>query len=904
MIIKTNKKKKFFFNNFYKIYFFLSLFIISFTFLIFFQLNVWDNYKEELKKRLALNGMSNYVYLPKILNIVLKNIFSNLEDEVVLNINQKNILVIENNRKEKLNDFKVGWKKAKANLIENNERIDVEVRLKGDRKIHYESKNYSSYKINVSQNKTFKNLESFSIQKPRIRNYVNEWIFHKMADELGLINLDYKFINFIFNGENMGLYVLEEGFGNNLLEKNKRRAGPIFGLDETFQSTFSKSRNKEIKLDPYQLNYWLRPENKDLLLIAKDKLNKFFKGEINAKEVIDFEKWSSYFVLCDLLETGHGYVPKSVKFYYNPISGLFEPIAFDGHKMPAYNPSPILDKYKLYDHRTSLIIANNNENNLNIGTSDYIIDWLRLFFFDLDNNLNNQFFKNYQTSLNKIVNHKFLDNFFEKYEKEIDKYNAKIYLDLNFQFDYHTERKKGLGIYFFDKNRLYNRVDKIKSLNTINLNKISLEDYKNQIIIDNRELSNNKLLLTKIKCENNEFNINKEIKLQKTFIKKNEFSIGNLNCNTAIFEDYSKKIYSKKINQNFKKENMIISLDSYKKFFVIKNDTLSLIDNDTIINENIKIPKGYKVVIFPGQKITLINNAFIFSNSNFFIKGTVKNPVKITGLENNFGGGLFVNSENENIIKNLKLSNLAGPDIFNNFNQGFIKKKKIGNINKYFYEFVDQKKYSNQLNNYRIYGALNFYKTVVKIQNLDFEFISAEDALNIIESEFQINNISFKNIASDAIDIDFGQGYISNTYLKDIGNDALDFSGSKVNIENVNSNNVGDKVISSGENSEIKIKNFNAKNSYIGIANKDGSKLFAEKIVIEDTYISFAAYLKKNIYNESEMNINNFELENSDIKYLLSKKANLKLDNQKQKTNISIDKINKVIYRQNKSLLN
>ena len=44
-------------------------------------------------------------------------------------------------------------------------------------------------------------------------------------------------------------------------------------------------------------------------------------------------------------------MPKSVKFYYNPINGLLEPIPFDGHKTPPYTYHPILDE--VYTAETS-----------------------------------------------------------------------------------------------------------------------------------------------------------------------------------------------------------------------------------------------------------------------------------------------------------------------------------------------------------------------------------------------------------------------------------------------------------------------------------------------------------------------------------------------------------------------
>ena len=127
---------------------------------------------------------------------------------------------------------------------------------------------------------------------------------------------------------------------------------------------------------------------------------------------------------------------------------------------------------------------------------------------------------------------------------------------------------------------------------------------------------------------------------------------------------------------------------------------------------------------------------------------------------------------------------------------------------------------------------------------MNFKNLSSEDSLNIINSIFDVRNLNFENINSDAIDIDFSNGRISEVNLKNIGNDALDFSGSEV-IININSSFVADKVISSGENSKLKINNLTSKNAFIGIANKDGSNLVAKNLSFENIEISFASYLKR-----------------------------------------------------------
>ena len=266
MIIKKYKKKNLI-NKFFKIYFFSSIFLVFLVILAFLNTGTWQNYKNEITKRFYLNGMSNYKYLPNIFLLISKNIFSNLDD-FNLEIDQKNILIIENNRQNKINNKEISFTNAEAFIELNGEKIKTNIRLKGDRKIHYENRKKSSYKFNLKKDNAYKNLTSFSIQKPRIRNYIHEWVFHSMAKELNLVSLEYNFVNFKINGENKGLFVIEESFSNTLIEKNNRRAGPIFGLDEEYETSDFFSA----KLDPYQNSYWNRPENLEIFLIAK-KIN-------------------------------------------------------------------------------------------------------------------------------------------------------------------------------------------------------------------------------------------------------------------------------------------------------------------------------------------------------------------------------------------------------------------------------------------------------------------------------------------------------------------------------------------------------------------------------------------------------------------------------------------------------
>jgi len=544
MKIKRIKSKKFI-EKFYRAYFFISVIVVFLITLVFFNLSFWTNYKEEFFKRIYLNGISNYKYLPNIFGLVAKNLFTKIED-FNLEINQRNIIIIENNRKQKLDNPSQRFVSAEGYIDLNGEKIRANIRLKGDRQAHYEDKEKSSYKLNLKKDFAYKGLTSFSIQKPRIRNYIHEWIFHKMAKEVNLVSLEYKFVNFKINGEDKGLFVIEEGFSNTLIEKNNRRVGPIFGLNEEFEMNNFFSA----KFDPYQLKFWTRPDNKDLFLIAKEKLTAFQNKNLDLIEIMDIKKWSDYFVLCDLLFTHHGLLPKSVKFYYNPISGLFEPIPFDGHKIPAYDYNPRIEKF--FDNSSTFDLA--QKKNFNSEDEKIFSEWLKLFFFKKDGDINQIFYLSYKDSLNKIANEKFINNFLKKNKSFIDKINSKIYLD-DFQFDYDTKRKKGLGIYYFDYDQIILRSKILKVKNSINLSNLVIEDYFDRIKILNNNYNNNSLIVKKILCNFNEdeiieFNIkNKKfsVNFDESYIIKKEFNLINNVCSKIILIDqFTNKEYEKK----------------------------------------------------------------------------------------------------------------------------------------------------------------------------------------------------------------------------------------------------------------------------------------------------------------------------------------------------------------------
>ena len=161
--------------------------------------------------------------------------------------------------------------KINIDITHNEQKLTGDARLKGDRMDHYKYKKETSYKVELDKDNYLFGMKKFSIQKPFIRNYIHEWIFHELSKEFGIIKLTYKFVDLYLNGENYGLFVLEEGFGKELIERNNRRNGPIFSLDEDLHKS-----NLNPIFEIYNKRYWELEQNRKIVSAAAQKLRNFF----------------------------------------------------------------------------------------------------------------------------------------------------------------------------------------------------------------------------------------------------------------------------------------------------------------------------------------------------------------------------------------------------------------------------------------------------------------------------------------------------------------------------------------------------------------------------------------------------------------------------------------------------
>jgi hypothetical protein len=573
--------------------------------------------------------------------ISLKFIFiKNKLENIRIEIDQKNLYKLELQRESKISQTSIEEQStAVAKLKTNKKKYDIKLRVKGDRLIHFRDKDETSYKVDIKGDDRIWGLEEFSIQKPITRNYMYEFIFHRLLQTSGLISLKYFFVNLSLNDNKQGIYAIEEGFSKELIERNKKRNGPIFGLNEDYDDYDLIYPN--VEYDMYSKEFWTN-NYPELTEIALSKLNKLKEKEIKINEIFDVDKWATFFAIIDLSSTYHGSLLKSVKLYYNPVTAKFEPIGFDGH----YNPNLFKD-FLIYD----LI----DDENVNCSYLCEFKDWYFVFLKKNDGSINDEFLNLYIKALQRVSSQDFLDEFNKNHDEDINFNNSQLLSNNNKKDLVFYE---GLGLYMFDQNFLYKRSKYINSrLNKIKEPKKIKKDLISKVIQSFDILKNDN-----IEYQNGEYYLTNDLVIKKNYyLAKNR----KLNINDGvkiIFQEDVSFTSEGSIFFNGTKKNPITVFSEGNKGSFVFSDNIYSFKN--VIFENLSFPKDNNKILYGGINLvnsniviidTEINNsqsedAINIISSQSYINNLKINNASADALDIDFGKIVFKNIICQNIL--------------------------------------------------------------------------------------------------------------------------------------------------------------------------------------------------------------------------------------------------------------
>jgi hypothetical protein len=177
---------------------------------------------------------------------------------------------------------------------------------------------------------------------------------------------------------------------------------------------------------------------------------------------------------------------------------------------------------------------------------------------------------------------------------------------------------------------------------------------------------------------------------------------------------------------------------------------------------------------------------------------------------------------------------------------------------------------NTNLNNYPfdkngLTGCLSFIDLNLQNVSIKSSDSNCEDSINFINTTGYIKNIKINNSYGDALDIDYSNIKIDKAYISKANNDCIDLSSGRYELGELNLSECGDKALSVGEKSFVKLQDLQILKSAIGLSSKDSSIISINKARIRKTELCFEAKRKKQEFSGGIINLNHHNCNDSPI---------------------------------------
>ncbi|MEL6863156.1 MAG: CotH kinase family protein [Bacteroidota bacterium] len=763
------------------------------------------------------------------------------------------------------------WVKARIESGGNKEELlSAYLRLKGDWLDHLVGDKWS-FRIKLRKENTWNRMMNFSIHTPEARSHLHEWVLHQLFEREDVLTTRYDFVQVDLNQKPLGIYAYEEHFDKLLVEYKHRREGPIVkfiedgfwagikrqleqvdGVDYDIDQSVRLMETAEIK--PFKEGKIAASEvlSKQYEL-AQSLLHQYRYGLKSVEEIFDIDRLARYYAICDLMGAYHGLAWHNQRFYYNPVLSRLEPIGFDGFASYVGNRKSLLGQGAFNQRR---------------------IDEERL-----DNKLflDQKFTRLYIQYLYQYSSKEYVERFMAEIEEGLA--SREILLQQEFT-DYRFDREKmrqnchrvhlmilphdqlSLRAYTSDKSTFSKKL-KIANTHSLPIQLIGYGPKANRMTDTLESPMIFEAFTPRLVKQAIEANTESNMVLdtfsgstawqayrEQEFISYSELPVKpstqylfyQLLGLDSIFQSPI-SIWDIPLPQIPNQELLSTVQLQRNPIYNVSDQMIYFKAGEHQVSRPLIIPKGYQVIFEAGTSIDLINQAFLLSYSPIFMYGTEEAPITILSSDQTGMGFTVLQAGKESKLKHA---------IFDHLNTLNYK-------------------------NWTLTGAVSFYESDVSIDRCVFRNNHCEDALNIIRSEFSLNNSLISHTFADGLDADFCKGYIGRTRVEHTGNDGMDVSGSNIIIDNCQLQFCGDKGVSVGEESDVTIFSIDISDSGLAIASKDLSVLVIEDINLSNCELGFTAFQKKPEYGGANIIVNQYKANNIKRLYNIQAKCALQL---------------------------
>ncbi len=708
--------------------------------------------------------------------------------------------------------------------------VPVRLRLKGDMLDHVRGDRWS-LRIHTRGDEQLFGLRRFSIQHPRTRGYQGEVLFLETLRRAGVLAPRYFFVNVVVNGDEVGVMAVEEHFSKELLESNGRRDGVIIHFDESLLWAARAARGPDAPHDGPFENYWTAPidaflstriENSAQLkreyVAAVSLLRAFVDRRLGASDVFDVELLGRYLAVAELWGAWHATVWVNQRFYFNPLTMRLEPIGFDadlheglgegtnataGKLMPALLEDP---QVRAAFERNLLALRRDVESGTLIkelkAVEDRALGELRTEFLLLEG-------------------------------IDFDRLRARA---ARVPFDPEIDTPKPVPVHLLVSTVVDGGLSYVELANPLvhDVEVVGID----WVAADGapRPLATQQPLQYPMRVAATAPQQRPEV-LRLDYQAQSRPPGAWLEIRSRIAGTSEIKVERARDAYPAARANPLPSGDladllARNRFLTAEKDAgvVTAKTGRWQVSGRLVIPSGLTLRIQPGTTLQFASDGALIVYGATDFEGTEREPVVLEAAE-------------------------AGADRGGHW-QGVVVHQAPARSRWSFVNIRDTA--GVDWSPASLTGGVTFYRSDVRMSNCTFAGNRAEDALNIIHSNFELQDVVMLNTASDGLDSDFSNGTIKAGVFENIGlargADAVDVSGSKVTVDGTRFTNVTDKAISVGEGSTLTARNVVAENGGVGAVSKDHSVLDIEDSTIRAMRgAGLMSYVKKPEYGPATL---------------------------------------------------
>ncbi|QDU65347.1 hypothetical protein [Engelhardtia mirabilis] len=775
--------------------------------------------------------------------------------------------------------------------------MDADVRIKGDWLDHVIGDKWS-LRITLKDDKAF-GMRVFSVQAPSTRGHLWEWLVLEASRREGLLAPRSDFVNLVVNGHAAGVYYLEEHFSKELLESQDRREGPIVLWDESTHwdsllqahDVFSKEvefSTPESARDAIEVPAAFVRAYGEKRLGSSDSLNRSYfsaveqmrdlqrlviaSGDRQSRQrrmqaledlkgktlerLVDVDRLAMAHALASLFQIEHSLYWQNMRFYHDPVVDRLEPIMFDNMAQTPSAREPV-------PHRPEGIVKQ---------------------FVSSDAYYNGVF-----RHLGELCAPGYLDRLFDALRPDLERFEAALMADAPlpepFRVDSMLQRLRTQVAFL--RTVVY-PVDPLNCMATYELvegeqtpvsgfvNVSAWSTTQTPVVVEGFRFSNGVFIAAqprlvpgslgagttssggvvlprdgrtvhfRFELDERLANLETVDGVLQAVLEKSEQK-GQLELDIEIVSrpigadaTSSEPLTVRRIEASWIDEggrpvaptlaealerHPFLEWDPVERWLVIQHGTWD-VDGDLVV------PHGTVLRARGIVRLRFDPDAVLLTDAPLDFEGLADGPIVLEPKEgfDRWKGVAVLEADGRSTWRYVTVRNTDAV-------------ARAGWV---------------------VTGGITFYHSPVTMQDCLIEGTLAEDGTNIFGADFLMERVTFAGCVSDSFDGDFVSGTVRECTFRDGLADGVDVSGSDIDILDCRFLNMGDKAVSAGERSIVRVRGGLADGVSIGIASKDDSTVDARDMTIlgARTY-ALAAFIKKPEFGPARMTATNITIRDS-----------------------------------------